>query len=185
MGIFDRAIRRGVGKALGESLSSAVNSALRGSDAAGNEEQPRRGPAGVFCTNCGSKIEGGARFCTSCGAKAPQSAEPVSAAPRAVRGERGKDYFASILSQDFSAYDVRENVSPAELGGGGKSYDFGLYQAGRLVGVVMLTPHNRDRNQAFLSARQTCQRAGIPFINFYTHMPNERGYVADRIRSML
>ena len=49
----------------------------------------------------------------------------------------------------------------------------------------MLTPHNRDNNLAFRNAKQACQAAGVPFINFYSHLPNEREYVVTRIRSML
>ena len=49
--------------------------------------------------------------------------------------------------------------------------------------IVMLTARNRDRNQAFLGAKESANRAGIPFINFYNHLPNEPQYVVNRLKS--
>ncbi len=97
--------------------------------------------------------------------------------------------FAAILQEAFPQYAVRTAVSAAELGfyagGPAKPYDFVLYQNGVCVGVIMLTPHNRSNNMAFKNARAAAQNAGVAFINFFTHFPNERGYVIARIRSFL
>jgi hypothetical protein len=94
-------------------------------------------------------------------------------------------YFAQLLQEKFAQYQIKEYVPVAELGGSGKDYDFGLYEGGSLRGVIMLTEHNRDNNQAYKGAKAACQAAGLPFINFYLHMPNERGYIINRIKTLL
>jgi hypothetical protein len=96
-----------------------------------------------------------------------------------------KAAFRWMFQQDFADLQIREDVPVAELGGDGKPYDFGVYRLGQLAGVVMLTPHNRDNNRAFKGAKQAAINAGVPFINFYLHMPNERSYASRRIRSLL
>ncbi|MEA4911179.1 MAG: hypothetical protein VB092_01010 [Oscillospiraceae bacterium] len=119
----------------------------------------------------------------------PQSAAetetPTAAAetPAALKAR-----FASILSEEFSAYEVKTDVAPAQLGAAAapaRAYDFALYKGGRAAGVILLTPHNRDRNAAFKNARAAAQKAGVPFINFYEHYPNERSYIVTRIKSFL
>jgi len=98
---------------------------------------------------------------------------------------KDKDYFAAILARDFADYQVRGSVPVAELGGQGKPYEFGLYKTGDLKGVVVLVEHNRDRNRAYLGSKEAAQAAGVPFINFYLHMPNEEAFVVSRIRRMV
>ncbi|MDR3070254.1 MAG: hypothetical protein LBU38_04510 [Propionibacteriaceae bacterium] len=102
-----------------------------------------------------------------------------------VAGKRGKAYFAQILAQDFADLTVREDVPVTELNGTGKPYDFGLYRESQLIAVVVLVEHNRDNNRAYLGGKNAAAAAGIPFINFYLHMPNEHGFVVGRIRRFL
>jgi hypothetical protein len=57
---------------------------------------------------------------------------------------------------------------------------------GSVKGVVMLGKgHSHDSNVKYLIARMYAKKAGIPYINFYTQMPNERDYVIGRIRKFL
>ncbi|MDD3401267.1 MAG: hypothetical protein PHT58_06550 [Eubacteriales bacterium] len=106
-----------------------------------------------------------------------------------VKPERGTAYFAAILRSNFPQYMVHQNVPASRLGldavGNEKPYDFVLYGNDDIAGVIMLTEHNRDRNMAFRNAKGAAQDAGIPFINFYKHYPNESDYVIERIRSYL
>ena len=93
-----------------------------------------------------------------------------------------------ILAADFAAYEIQRGIDATSLGSPispCKPYDYCLWENGRLAAVIMLTEHNRDRNALFLNARRAAEQSGIPFINFYTHMPNERSYVRERIRSFL
>ena len=165
MGIFDRVIKSGVNKlknsavnALGDALGDAVRGAINGDDSCNTEQRPQH---------------------SSCN---PASDTPGK--PEEPRKDRA--FFAGVLASEFGgAYEIRENISPAELGGSGRNYDFGLYRAGRLIGVVVLIEHNRDRSAAFINAKRACANANVPFISFYYHMPNERGYVIARIKSFL
>lgn len=104
--------------------------------------------------------------------------------------DRGSNaYFASILNEAFSQYTVKTSVSAAELGFSAclpaKAFDFALTEGGVCRAVIMLTPRNRDNNAAFKNAKAAAQGAGVEFINFYTHFPNERSYVIARINSFL
>jgi hypothetical protein len=102
-----------------------------------------------------------------------------------AKGSNAKAYFAQILASEFGQYQTRENVPVGELGGEGRPYDFGLYQDGRLVAVVVLAEHNRTRNNPYWNSEKKAKESNVPFINFYTHMPNERDFVISRIKRLM
>ena len=116
------------------------------------------------------------------------------------------DYFREILKTEFPQYAVQENVPVQDMVGAandefqlyatrsrqaykaewGKPYSFVLSQNGQAKGVVMLgSGHSHDSNVKYLIARMYAKKLGIPYINFYTQMPNEKGYVIERIRKFL
>ncbi|MDR0198079.1 MAG: hypothetical protein LBI36_07690 [Oscillospiraceae bacterium] len=119
----------------------------------------------------------------SAGASRP--AKQSGGAVNAAKTAEAKAYFAQILASEFSQYQVREGVSVSELGGEGRPYDFGLYQDGRLVAVVVLAEHNRTRNKPYWNSEIKARELHIPFINFYIHMPNERDFVIGRIKRLM
>ena len=115
-------------------------------------------------------------------------------------------YFREILQGDFSQYSIRENVPVTDLVGyaadecqlyttrpsqvykaeWGKPFTFVLEDNGSPKGVVMLGDgHSHDSNVKYLIARMYAEKLGIPYINFYTQMPNERRYVIERIRKFM
>jgi len=96
-----------------------------------------------------------------------------------------KAYFKTILEEEFAQYAIKENVPVSEIEGEGRSYDFGLYRNGQLIAVVVLVEHNRDNNKAYKDSKMFAQKAGIPFINFYMHMPNKPEFVKYRINNMI
>lgn len=99
-----------------------------------------------------------------------------------------KAHFDGILKSEFSQYNIQENVEAISSSGAGKGYrpyTYVLYKGGRAAAAIMLTPHNRDNNKAFRGAKNACSKAGVPFINFYTHFSNERNYVINRIKSFI
>ncbi|MCR4853282.1 MAG: hypothetical protein K5893_06815 [Prevotella sp.] len=112
------------------------------------------------------------------------------------------DYFKEILMTDFSSYTIRENVPVTDLVGfandefklyetrprqaykaeWGQPYTFVLETDGQPKGVVMLgNGHSHDSGVKYLIARMYAKKLKIPYINFYTQMPNERSYVVKRI----
>ena len=117
-----------------------------------------------------------------------------------------KTYFREILQDSFSFYSIRENVPVTDLAGfandefklyktrptqaykaeWGQPYSFVLESGGSAKGVVMLgNGHSHDSNVKYLIARMYAKKLGIPYINFYTQMPNDRNYVIGRIRKLM
>ncbi len=206
MGLFDKLVRKGL-DGIGDAVQTAVQDKVLGAiapkakeniekhtntlnDVAANLQQAAENFENAVCPSCGAPLASGARFCASCGTpvKARQSA--AAAAPR-VDSAAQNDIRAEmdgILASDFSAYQIQRGIDAAALGSPVapcKPYDYCLWEGGRLAAVIMITEHNRDRNTLFLNAKKAAAQSGIPFINFYTHMPNERGYVTQRIRNFL
>ena len=115
-------------------------------------------------------------------------------------------YFREILATEFPQYSIKENIAVTEMAGfatdefklyksrptqaykaeWGQPYTFVLEQAGNIKGVIMLGKgHSHDSNVKYLISRMYTKKLGIPYINFYTQMPNERDYVIGRIRKFL
>ena len=115
-------------------------------------------------------------------------------------------YFAEILSTEFPQYSTKRNVPVTELAGyatdefklyesrpqqsykaeWGAPYTFVLYQGDAPVGIVMLGDgSSHSRNVKYLISRMYAKKLGLPYINFYTQMPNERAYVINRIREFM
>ena len=139
---------------------------------------------------------------------APSAAAPVqNAAPvKEKSAAEWRAYFREILQSEFTGYDVKEDVPVTDLVGNvadeaqlyesrprqvyraewGEPYSFVLYQAGAPKGVVMLGDgHSHTAKVKYLVARMYTKKIGIPYINFYTQMPNERCYVVGRIHKFL
>lgn len=135
---------------------------------------------------------------------APQPAAPSF--EKARTATEWVTYFREILATEFPQYSVREKVAVTDVVGfandefklyksrptqaykaeWGQPYTFVLEQAGSIKGVVMLgNGHSHDSNVKYLIARMYAKKMGIPYINFYTQMPNERDYVIGRIRRFL
>ena len=117
-----------------------------------------------------------------------------------------ESYFRDILLSNFSSYTIRENVPVTDLVGfandeaqlyttrptqaykaeWGQPYSFVLEADSKAKAVVMLgSGHSHDSNVKYLIARMYAEKLDLPYINFYTQMPNERNYVIERIRKFL
>ena len=144
-------------------------------------------------------------------ARPAQQARPAQshAAPVVEREKTDAEwnaYFKEILLSEFPTYTIRENVKVTDLVGfvadecqlyktrptqaykaeWGQPYTFVLENGGKAIGVVMLGKgHSHDSGVKYLIARMYAKKLGIPYINFYTQMPNERDYVIGRIRKLL
>ena len=115
-------------------------------------------------------------------------------------------YFKDILLTEFPSYTIREDVKVTDLVGfvsdeaqlyttrprqaykaeWGQPYTFVLEAGGSPKGVVMLGKgHSHDENVKYLVARMYAEKLNLPYINFYTQMPNEKSYVIERIRKFL
>ena len=144
----------------------------------------------------------------------PQQQAPKPAPQKAVSSQEPpqrselewKAYFREIIQTSFPGYIVRENVPVTDIAGfvsnefqlyktrprkaykaeWGQPYSFVLYQGAAPAAVVMLgAGHSHDSNVKYLIARMFAKQSGLPYINFYTQMPNEQDYVVSRIRKFL
>ena len=135
--------------------------------------------------------------------------EPRAAAQPAERERTDAEweaFFRDILRSEFPSYAVREKVAVTDLAGfvsdeaqlyttrpkqvykaeWGQPYTFVLESGGAAKAVVMLGKgHSHDENVKYLVARMYAEKLNLPYINFYTQMPNERAYVVGRIRKFL
>ena len=116
------------------------------------------------------------------------------------------EYFAEILSSEFPQYSTKRDVPVTDLAGfatdefklyetrplqsykaeWGQPYTFVLYKGDTPVGVVMLGSGNsHSKKVKFLISRMYAKKMGLPYINFYTQLPNERAYVINRIKEFM
>jgi len=128
---------------------------------------------------------------------------PVSSTVRREKTKtEWKAYFREILLNEFPSFSIREDVPVTDLVGfandefrlyrtrptqvykaeWGEPYTFVLEKDNNAIGVVMLgNGHSHDSNVKYLISRMYTKKLGIPYINFYTQMDNERSYVIERI----
>ena len=138
--------------------------------------------------------------------QAPRPAQVRQTYPESTGEIKPKSYFAEIIATEFPQYGVAEDVPVTDLAGfandsfqlyetrpyqaykaeWGAPYSFVLYADGGPKGIVMLgSGHSHCSNVKYLIARAYAKKLGLPYINFYTQMPNERDYVISRIRKFL
>ena len=132
---------------------------------------------------------------TDSSAKPAERVEPAIQPSTAVSAEPAgssmsvEQKFDDILGTEFADLQVVRNASPESIGISAptpcRPYTYALLRGGKTAAVIMLTPHNRDHNAAFLNAKKAAMNSSAAFLNFYTHFANERGYVVSRIRDAL
>jgi hypothetical protein len=101
-----------------------------------------------------------------------------------------KSHFDEIFASEFSGYEVKQGVAtdeivPASAGLGFRPYSYVFYDNGMAKLAVMITPRFGHESNEFLGAKTACETAGIPFVNFFLHMPNERNYVINRLKQYI
>ncbi|MCR4602404.1 MAG: hypothetical protein K5683_02575 [Prevotella sp.] len=131
---------------------------------------------------------------------------PVSpTVEREKTDEEWKAYFREILLREFPSFTIRENVPVTDLAGyandefqlyntrprqaykaeWGQPYTFVLDKSGARAVVMLGKGHSHDSGVKFLIARMYAKKMGLPYINFYTQMANERSYVIERIHKFI
>ena len=115
-------------------------------------------------------------------------------------------YFRGIIEAEFPDCELRQDVPVTELVGDaadefklyesrpcqvyraewGQPFTFVLYRSGAPTGIVMLgSGHSHSASVKYLIARMYATKIGLPYVHFYTQMPNERAYVAGRLHRFL
>lgn len=92
-----------------------------------------------------------------------------------------------VLAESFPQYEIRENVSPATIGGQGKfmNYTFGVYAAGSPKLFIMLVGKTTCSSRLYRWSKEQAAKSGVTMINFVAHYPNDTGYIKDRLQKYL
>lgn len=106
---------------------------------------------------------------------------------KVINGKNVYDKLESCFHTHFADYEIRRDVSPADFGGAAdaRCFTYVLYLNGEAKAVVMVTPHNQDARKAYRQAMDAANKAGLPFINFFTHFDNREDYILDRLSRYL
>lgn len=170
MGIFDSLAKKTLGKII-DQVEDKIESAT-GVTLDLNNNSGRTAPVAQTAAQPAAQ---------SSYSRAATGAYPTDAAQSA--------HFEDIFASSFPQFQIAKEVSPESLAIAApapcRPYSYALSSGGKTVALVMLTPHNRYQNRAFANAKASAEKAGIPFLNFFTHFRNETGYVVNRIQSAL
>lgn len=92
-----------------------------------------------------------------------------------------------ILADEFSQYEVREQVSPVDFGGEGKflPYDFVVCENGQPKLFIMVVYNNTCASREYRWSKEQAERAGVTMINFVYAFENRKDYMIDRLHQYL
>lgn len=102
-------------------------------------------------------------------------------------GMTARERILKILSEEFPAYTVKENVSPAEFGGTGKfmNYSIVVYDGVKPKLLMMLIGKTTTSHREYRFSKEFAQSKGYTFINFVEHYPNRPDYISKRLHKYL
>lgn len=89
-----------------------------------------------------------------------------------------------IMTNEFSDYDLRSNVSVSSIADmdGAADFSYGLFKDGSPVALFTIFTYRNDyRKKCYRLSRQAAEMKGIPHMCFFTHLPNEESYITERI----
>lgn len=86
-----------------------------------------------------------------------------------------------VFAQDFADYEVRTNFDAGVPKA--RKYSYGLYYNGtpRMM-IMVIDNRNHTYRKDVRLAREASASYGVPYLDFYTHLPNEVDYIRNRIR---
>ena len=157
------AAARAVGNAVGDVVEDATQNFIKGLKNSGDDVQESRSAAPVSKEN-----------------KTPVSRD--SWADKDV-----DEKLRIILADEFSQYEVREQVSPQEFGGEGKflPYDFAVCENGQPKLFIMVVYNNTCASREYRWSKEQAERAGVTIINFVYAFENRKDYMIDRLHQYL
>lgn len=154
--ILRRQVRRIVNNAIDEAVDNTVGVALR--DAFGQ-----------------NGTEGTQNFAES-------GASSVAKKKSGASGEKVlRQRLEEVFKSDFPDYEVRKNLDAGVQGA--RKYSYGLYYNGMprmMIMVINDSGHAIKRDVRL--AREASASYGVPYLNFFTHLPNDAEYVRNRIK---
>ena len=91
-----------------------------------------------------------------------------------------------VFMTEYPDCEVHIGIEPSEIEVStiAKNYDYGLYRDDRPVALFNVIRNRNDyKKLAYREAKEIARRNGIPHMNFYIHLPNEKEYISNRIRN--
>lgn len=86
-----------------------------------------------------------------------------------------------VFRTDFPDYEVRTNLDAGVPKA--RKYSYGLYYNGMPRMMIMVINERNDANRKEVRlSREASESYGVPYFNFYTHLPNEVDYIRNRIK---
>lgn len=204
MGLFNqlakgitKAVGETVGNAIGDDIANTITGKLNEALDVVNEKLPEDMKIDKVPADFAQKAETAGTVQNTAASGSAQSAVQTESTDMQDKKNPG-DYGVSerplyarlgqILRTEFPDLQVRTNVPATELGGKEwyRDITFGVYEAGRPVGFIMVIPHNKDNNNAFRGTDRVCFKAtGNKLIRFYEQFENKEEYVTDRLHELL
>ena len=98
-----------------------------------------------------------------------------------------REKILEVIADEFPKYEVRENVSPAEIGGTGKfmNYSIVVYDGAAPKLFIMIIGKTTTTHREYRWSRQEAEKRGYTFLNFVEHYPNTPEYIKDRLHKYL
>lgn len=90
-----------------------------------------------------------------------------------------------VVNTKFSNYELKKDVPASVMGAekGAVPYTYALYYNGTPRAFINVIDQRNDyRLKRFRLSKMACEKNGIPHFNFFSHLPNEMGYIEERLR---
>lgn len=93
----------------------------------------------------------------------------------------------NIIGNQFPQYELRENVSPAELGGpaDGMNYSFAVCDGNVVRLLIMVIGRNTCTHKDYKISKAFAEQSGVTMINFIAHFENTVPYITERLHNYL
>ena len=210
MGLLGSILKNSISNGISNGISKGINNAVSGAvqkavnpvaekwankaaedldNAAGTMEKDAKATGGAFANlkaaaeNYANAME---KVANEAGYASGRTSVEVTPAMLVEDGIPASTKIRNVLAQ-FPQYEVKENVSPATLGGEGKfkNYDFAVYQGGTPKLLIMLVGKTTCNTRLYRWSKEVADKNGVKMINFVEHYPNNVAYIKARLEKFL
>lgn len=94
----------------------------------------------------------------------------------------------TIIAENFSGCELREQVSSREIGAGHISwkYTYGVYRDGIAVAMINILENPNDYGKKIvLQSKEACKDRGIGYVHFILRLPNRSSYILERLQEII
>ena len=188
MGLLDRLINKGA-RALGDAMADKLVDTLKGDNEVGDAFRSMKSAVTEIAEATVNEVQ-----------HTMQANSQNDTEGDAPVVEKSFEEKLQTILENAGNYEVRKNISPDELEteygqqiyirGGCYSapelITYGIYRDGYRVLYVRLWDTYREYNHAAnRQIKQFCDGNGIKMLDFFDYLPNEEGYMDQRIREQL